>query len=61
MGKWDIPEKGNQNAVQKCLFQVASAHIEEALDGEGEWHQRCQKEKQQHCPAFEHLERQLLS
>ena len=24
-GKWGIPEKGSQNAVQKCLFQVASA------------------------------------
>ena len=24
-GKWGIPEKGYQNAVQKCLFQVASA------------------------------------
>ena len=23
--KWGIPEKGSQNAVQKCLFQVASA------------------------------------
>ena len=25
VGKWGIPEKGYQNAVQKCLFQVASA------------------------------------
>merc|ERR1711884_547848 len=24
-GKWGIPEKSLQNAVQKCLFQVASA------------------------------------
>ena len=24
MGKWGIPEKGHQNAVQKCLFKVAS-------------------------------------
>ena len=24
MGKWGIPGKGYQNAVQKCLFQVAS-------------------------------------
>ena len=24
-GKWGIPEKSFQNAVQKCLFQVASA------------------------------------
>ena len=26
VGKWGIPEKGYQNAVQKCLFLVASAH-----------------------------------
>ena len=25
VGKWGIPEKGSQNALQKCLFQVASA------------------------------------
>ena len=25
VGKWGIPEKGFQNANQKCLFQVASA------------------------------------
>ena len=25
VGKWGIPEKGYQNTVQKCLFQVASA------------------------------------
>ena len=25
LGKWSIPEKSFQNAVQKCLFQVASA------------------------------------
>ena len=25
VGKWGIPEKGFQKAVQKCLFQVASA------------------------------------
>ena len=24
-GKWVIPEKNFQNAVQECLFQVASA------------------------------------
>ena len=24
-GKWGIPEKGYQNAVWKCLFQVPSA------------------------------------
>ena len=23
--KWGIPGKGSQNAVQKCIFQVASA------------------------------------
>ena len=26
VGKWGIPEMGYQNAVQKCLFLVASAH-----------------------------------
>ena len=25
VGKWGIPEKGYQNAIQKCLFRVASA------------------------------------
>ena len=25
VGKWGIPEKGSQNVVQKCLFQVASS------------------------------------
>ena len=24
-GKWGIPGKGSQNAIQKCIFQVASA------------------------------------
>ena len=27
VGKWGIPEKGYQNAVWKCLFQVASARF----------------------------------
>ena len=25
VGKWGIPEKGSRNAIQKCLFRVASA------------------------------------
>ena len=25
-GKWGVPEKSFQNALQKCLFQVDSAH-----------------------------------
>ena len=25
VGKWGIPEKGSQNELQKCLFQVPSA------------------------------------
>ena len=32
-GKWGIPEKSFQNAVQKCFFQVASAHIERSTGG----------------------------
>ena len=49
-----------RNAYFRLLVLILREALE-ALDGKGEWHQRCQKEKQQHCPAFEHLERQLLS
>ena len=49
-----------RNAYFRLLVLILREALE-ALDGEGEWHQRCQKEKQQHCPAFEHLERQMLS
>ena len=42
VGKGGIPEKGSQNAVQKCLFQVASAlqskvnEIPQVVLGEGD-------------------------
>ena len=38
VGKWGIPEKSSQNAVQKCLFQVASAHYVANF-----WHVRLKK------------------